>query len=227
MTMVTDPVCGMRIDSNDAVATVERDGATYYFCSEACGDAFLSDPASYAADAAEGMDRGRLTEEEIATRSGTTIERVQELVELGLLEPEADGFRRRDVMRVRVVEEMRSKGLDTNALAAASSAGYLSLGYLESAGRRFPRTSQVFAEFAEELGIALETLQAVYVALGLPRPRHDEYVREEDAIMLKALPVMFGAGVGEGDVLRVVRIWGDSARRVAQFQTHYFHTVIE
>jgi adenylate cyclase len=227
MAMVTDPVCGMRIDSNDAVATAERDGATYYFCSEACGDVFLADPAPYPAEAAEGLDRGRITREEIAARSGATIERVQELVDLGLLEPEAGGFRGRDVMRVRVIDELRSKGLDTHALASAYSAGHLSLGYLESAGRRFPRTSQVFAEFAEELGIALATLQAVYVALGLPRPRDDEYVREEDALMLKALPVMFGAGVGEGDVLRVVRIWGDSARRVAQFQTHYFHTVIE
>src|SRR5437763_15409472 len=98
MTMVTDPVCGMRIDSNDAVATAERDGATYYFCSEACGDVFLADPASYPAEAAEGLDRGRITREEIAARSGTTIERVQELVDLGLLEPEAGGFRGRAVM---------------------------------------------------------------------------------------------------------------------------------
>ena len=225
--MVTDPVCGMRIDSNDAVATAERDGTTYYFCSEACADAFLGDPGSYAAEAAEGMDRGLLTEEEIATRSGTTIERVQELVDLGLLESDAHGFRRRDVMRVRVIEELRSKGLDTNALAAAFSAGYLSLGYLESAGRQFPRTNQTFGEFSKELGIASETLQAVYVAIGLPRPRGDEYVREEDASVLKALPVLFGAGVGEGDVLRAVRIWGDSARRVAQFQNHYFHNTIE
>src|SRR5919198_1543889 len=227
MAMVTDPVCGMRIDSNDAVATAERDEATYYFCSEACADVFLGDPGSYAAEAAEGMDRGLLTEEEIATRSGTTIERVRELVALGLLESDADSFRRRDVMRVRIVEELRSKGLDTNALAAAFSAGYLSLGYLESAGRRFPRTKQTFAEFSKELGIALETLQAVYVAIGLPRPSEDEYVREEDASVLKSLPVLFGAGVGEGDVLRAVRIWGDSARRVAQFQTHWFHMAIE
>jgi adenylate cyclase len=225
--MVTDPVCAMRIDSNDAVATVERDGTTYYFCSEACGYAFLGDPTSYAAQAAEGIDRGLLTEEEIAARSGTTIERVQELVDLGFLESEADGFRSRDVMRVRVIEELRSKGLDTNALAAAFSAGYLTLGYLESAGRRFPRTNRTFAEFSKELGITLETLHAVYVAIGLPRPHGDEHVREEDAPVLRALPVLFGAGVGEGDVLRAVRIWGDSARRVAQFQTHYFHTAIE
>jgi YHS domain-containing protein len=47
--MVTDPVCGMRIDEDDAAATAEYAGRTYYFCSEACRDSFVSDPASYAA----------------------------------------------------------------------------------------------------------------------------------------------------------------------------------
>ena len=65
------------------------------------------------------------------------------------------------------------------------------------------------------------------MAFGLPQPHSDERVREEDLAVIKALPVLFGAGVGEGDVLRAVRIWGDSARRVAQFQTHYFHHTIE
>jgi Cu+-exporting ATPase len=45
--MVTDPVCGMRIDPDDAVASAEYEGKTYYFCSQACHDAFVDDPASY------------------------------------------------------------------------------------------------------------------------------------------------------------------------------------
>lgn len=49
MAMVTDPVCGMRIDTDDAVATAEFEGKTYYFCSQACHDAFVADPASYRA----------------------------------------------------------------------------------------------------------------------------------------------------------------------------------
>jgi YHS domain-containing protein len=49
MAMVTDPVCGMRIDPDDAAATAEHEGKTYFFCSEACRDRFEADPASYAA----------------------------------------------------------------------------------------------------------------------------------------------------------------------------------
>jgi len=34
--MHTDPVCGMEITPESARATIERGGATYFFCSEAC-----------------------------------------------------------------------------------------------------------------------------------------------------------------------------------------------
>jgi len=47
MAMATDPVCGMRVDTDDAPATAEQGGVVYYFCSEACHDAFVADPASY------------------------------------------------------------------------------------------------------------------------------------------------------------------------------------
>jgi Cu+-exporting ATPase len=48
MAMVTDPVCGMKIDDAEAAGTAEHEGRTFFFCSEACRDAFVADPASYA-----------------------------------------------------------------------------------------------------------------------------------------------------------------------------------
>jgi adenylate cyclase len=225
--MVIDPVCGMRIEAEDAAATAEHEGQTYYFCSEGCREVFVSDPAAYAVGGLTGTDDDHLTEEELARRARMTTERVRELVHFGLLAPEEGLFRRRDVMRARVVAELESKGLDPRALASAHASGHLRLGYLESAGRRHPRSDRTFAQFSEQIGIPTETVQTFYVAFGLPRPRDDEYVREEDEPILIALPVLFGAGVGEGDVLRALRIWGDSARRVAQFQAHYFHNTVE
>jgi adenylate cyclase len=172
------------------------------------------------------MERDRLTEDELAERAGTSVERVRELADLGILELEG-GTPRRDVMRARVVLELEAKGIHADGLAEALASGHLTLGYVESSVRRFPRLDQTFAQLSEDMGIPFETLQRFYVAFGLPRPHSDEHVREEDLPVIKALPVLVGAGVGEGDVLRAVRIWGDSARRVAQFQTHYFHHTIE
>jgi YHS domain-containing protein len=47
MAMTTDPVCGMRVDPDDAAATFEHEGTVYYFCSQTCRDAFGADPAAY------------------------------------------------------------------------------------------------------------------------------------------------------------------------------------
>jgi len=44
---VTDPVCGMTFDGKKAVATVEYQGRTYYFCAQACRKQFEEDPARY------------------------------------------------------------------------------------------------------------------------------------------------------------------------------------
>jgi adenylate cyclase len=227
MAMATDPVCGMRIDMDDAAATAEYEGTTYYFCSQACHDAFVADRSRTPHDTTVGMERDRLTEGELASRAGTSVERVREFADLGILEPERGTFPRRAVMRARVLLELEAKRIDAEALGKAFASGHLTLGYIESTVRRFPRLDQTFAQLSEDLGISFETLQRLYVAFGLPQPHSDEYVREEDLPVLKAIPVLFGAGVGEGDVLRAVRVWGDSARRVAQFQTHYLHHTIE
>jgi P-type Cu+ transporter len=47
MAMVTDPVCGMHIESDEAADTAEYKGSTYYFCSQTCHDAFVGDPGSF------------------------------------------------------------------------------------------------------------------------------------------------------------------------------------
>jgi len=44
---VIDPVCKMKINKSDAVATVEHKGKTYYFCSQDCADSFRESPEDY------------------------------------------------------------------------------------------------------------------------------------------------------------------------------------
>lgn len=44
---VTDPVCGMEFEESDAAASVSLGASTYYFCSDACRDQFVADPARW------------------------------------------------------------------------------------------------------------------------------------------------------------------------------------
>jgi len=49
----TDPVCGMTIEEEDAVGSVQHQGVTYYFCNPSCLEQFKSNPAMFLnADAA-------------------------------------------------------------------------------------------------------------------------------------------------------------------------------
>jgi YHS domain-containing protein len=41
---VTDPVCGMQIDSAKAAASETAEGQTYYFCSHSCHSQFRANP---------------------------------------------------------------------------------------------------------------------------------------------------------------------------------------
>lgn len=44
---VRDPVCGMEIRPEEAAASEEHDGRTFYFCTESCHRTFVADPHRY------------------------------------------------------------------------------------------------------------------------------------------------------------------------------------
>ncbi len=45
--MVTDPVCGMQIQPEQAAGQSTHEGQTYYFCSAGCKNKFDANPAQY------------------------------------------------------------------------------------------------------------------------------------------------------------------------------------
>ena len=46
--MEKDPVCGMSVNTNQAVLKTDYQGKTYYFCSAGCKKAFDKEPGKYA-----------------------------------------------------------------------------------------------------------------------------------------------------------------------------------
>lgn len=45
--MVTDPVCKMTIDKDQAAGTSVHNGTTYYFCAASCKTRFDANPSAY------------------------------------------------------------------------------------------------------------------------------------------------------------------------------------
>ncbi|MGH2635260.1 MAG: hypothetical protein ACRDHU_03840 [Actinomycetota bacterium] len=170
----------------------------------------------------------RVGEDELLERTGFARDHVRRLAELGILDRGEDGtYPRREIVRARAVADLEALGVAPEGIALAVATGHLSLAYLESSGRRFPRSERTFAEVADELDIPFATLARIYVAYGLARPAPDEHIREEDLQEVRKLLAIFSAGVEEEVVLRASRVWGDAARRVAQYLTHHFHVGIE
>jgi Cu+-exporting ATPase len=55
---VTDPVCHMTIDSEQAAAREVWKGKTYYFCSNSCHEKFRAAPDRYAINVDDRGSRG-------------------------------------------------------------------------------------------------------------------------------------------------------------------------
>ena len=170
-----------------------------------------------------------LTEAEIARRAGTTRERVGKLVELGIIGQGEAGepFRSGDPLRVQLVEELEAFGIPPESVATALTEGVLTLSYLDRFPEPPPRVGRTHAEVCDELGIPFELLGRIYAGFGLRVPRPDEAVREDDLQVISGLPLLFTSGLGEGEVLRAARVWGEGPRRVAQHQVYSFHELIE
>jgi adenylate cyclase len=175
-----------------------------------------------------GMTSG-LSEAEIAQRAGTTPERVRELAELGIIGqgPAEARFRSGDVLRVQLVEELEAFDIAPTRVATALSEGALTLSYLDKLPDPPPRSGRTYAEVCDEPGISFDLLERIYAGFGLPRPQPDARVREDDLEIITGLPILFSAGLNEGEVLRAARVWGEGPRRVAQHQIYSFHELIE
>src|SRR5439155_25330201 len=107
-----------------------------------------------------------LTEAELASRSGTTVERIRRLAELGILLPSEDGrYPPSALARVRLAEDLSREGIPLGDLGRAMETGALSLDFLETllpppVGLR----EQTAADLAAQLGLTLEELGRLYTS---------------------------------------------------------------
>ena len=64
MAKVTDPVCGMTVDSEKAAGQSQHEGRTFYFCSAQCKRQFDADPGRYSRKASPAGVADKLEQHE-------------------------------------------------------------------------------------------------------------------------------------------------------------------
>ncbi|MGH2634543.1 MAG: adenylate/guanylate cyclase domain-containing protein [Actinomycetota bacterium] len=154
---------------------------------------------------------------------------VDRLVELGIVTAAEDGtFSEADAYRVRFVRSSDRGGLSVEAIARAIREGRFSLAFLDGPQFRWASLSpRTYAEVAEELGLPLDFVLASEEALGKVRPEPDDAAPDDLFAMLEFPRVAFDAGVDAQTHLRIIRVYADALRRIAESEGDVFHRFIE
>lgn len=166
---------------------------------------------------------------EVAEQAEVDAGFVERLVAARAIEPEGSGrYTETDVRRVRLLHAWDDAGLPAERVMELVRSGDLSVAWLDTpavtrAGRREETLEELCAETATEIA----QVQAMYEALGFAPPAADEHVREGDRELVEVLKRFLAAGADEAPVLRLIRIYADSARRIAKAEAELYEVQIE
>jgi adenylate cyclase len=172
-----------------------------------------------------------LTRNALAERAGVEPGYVDRLIHLGVLaQRDGDGaFTVGDVRRVRLVQGLQSGGMPLEGIATAIRDGELSLQFLDLPSWDWYGgfVAKTYRQLSTEAGLSLELLQAVRESMGFARPDSDDPVHEEVLDVVPVLKVALDAGADPVAVERLVRVWGESMRRITEAASTFYHDQIE
>jgi adenylate cyclase len=156
-----------------------------------------------------------LSEAEIAERSGCPVERIEELVGLGILVPrDEDGpFSPKDTHRVRLMKAFEDAGIDLDLIARGVGSGKLSY---ENLGLYLPEPaalSQTAEELAAEVGRSPDLIARLLREFGLAQPEQGGKLREDEVVTLRELLEVWSAA-DDDELARLARVYGQNLRKV-------------
>ena len=161
----------------------------------------------------------RLSRDEFLAEATASDELVDRLIDVGAIEPFADGrFDSRDEFVVSVAAALLDAGIELHDLAWTLDSrrfGLRSLGSFFS--EPVPRTRERYADLVARLGQDAAHLPAVYAALGLPEPDPESHPRVDEAeLILDFVRLWSLVDPTGGAHVRVARQIGDGTRRIAE-----------
>lgn len=166
---------------------------------------------------------------EAAERAGLSVEALRRLIELGIVGPGADDrFSAGEVRRAGLVNSLTAAGIPLDGIAAAIRSGQVSLAFLDQpAYERFSALSGVtFAQFAERSGVPLDLLTLIREASGSSPPLPDDRIRDGELPYAEFIEYQFKAGFDPLVIGRLLRVTGDSLRRLAETESGWWNSEV-
>jgi adenylate cyclase len=151
----------------------------------------------------------------LASEAGSTVERVDELVRVGVLRPESDGsFLPPDVARVRLAAAYEDAGIGLDLIGLALERRWITFERIDDLYRDSgPRSRRTVAEFRASLGSRGQLLASLLAALGLPNPADDDVLTALDEERLAAFLDAWDLGDDPDVAVRAGRLIGETMRR--------------
>jgi adenylate cyclase len=166
---------------------------------------------------------------EAAQRAGISPDQLRRLVELGVIAPDAeDRFTTGHVLRAELVESLVAAGIPLGGLGAAIRGGQVSLDFLDEAVfDRFSALGGVtFAQLGERTGVPVELLTLIREAAGSSPPLPEDRVRDGELPYAEFIETQIAAGFDPVAVQRLLRVHGDSLRRIAETEVAWFQSEV-
>ena len=151
------------------------------------------------------------------------------MVELGILIPEErDRFSPGDVRRVLMARSLEDAGIPLEGVAAAMQRGALSLAFLDAAAyERFATLSgETFRQVSERTGIPLELLEVIREAIGMAQPSPADRLRDDEMAIVPFLELQLAEGFRPPAIERLLRVQGDSTRRIADAEAAWWNSEV-
>jgi adenylate cyclase len=165
----------------------------------------------------------------IAERAGVDPAFVDRLIDLGILTPRQRQAAPADVRKARLVHGLDLAGFALDELAAALTSGALSFSFLDHPvfDRFSGLTDTTFRDVSEKNRIPMETLMVVREAIGLAPPDADDHVRDDELLIVPVIQRQVERGISPAVIERWLRVYGDSARRMAETEADWWRTEVE
>ena len=112
--------------------------------------------------------------------------------------------------------------------AAALASGEVSLEFLDNPvySRLAAQSSETFSELSARTGIPFEVLSAIREALGSPLPEQSDRVRDQELEIIPFVQMVVAEGSSAGAIERMLRVQGESMRRIAETEAEWYFTKV-
>jgi adenylate cyclase len=173
---------------------------------------------------------GTITREEAGRRAGVPNALVDRATELGLLEADdRNRLRPAAVRRLILLQSLQASGVSLDSVAAISRDEGLTLDFLDASGYDMfaPLSDRTFGEVAASRSIPMELLVAIREVMCGPPPRPEDRMREDELRIVPWAETMLGLGIRPATLDRMLRVYGDTTRRIAEAEADLWQTGVE